>query len=378
MADAPKMVRTKTPGVYKQGKRYVSVFRDGEGRQRKERFRTYDQARRSKHDRESQVADGTYAPSRKTTFKDYASEWIEGYAGKRQEVRARTKADYRRHLESYAFKYFKERKLSSISPRDIDNFVAWLRSEEKQERKLTSKTIERILVPLRLCLESAYRHGEISNNPVLGVVIPKPKKIQEDDDLVKAMTLEQLGRFLACVPEDWRLFFETLAATGARWSEATAWRVRDLDEGASCLKVRRSLSRLGEAQPPKTEQSRRDIPVSQKLLAKLKAEVSGRSPEALIFGASNGSPLRAENVRRRQLEPAAEEAGVPWAGFHTFRHTAASLLFAGGANIVEVQKFLGHHSAAFTLDTYIHLVEGKSGSVFDLDELLKSVGESQD
>jgi hypothetical protein len=41
----------------------------------------------------------------------------------------------------------------------------------------------------------------------------------------------------------------------------------------------------------------------------------------------------------------------------TFRHTCASTLFHSGWNAVQVQKFLGHHKASFTLDTYIHLLE---------------------
>lgn len=183
--------------------------------------------------------------------------------------------------------------------------------------------------------------------------------------------MEQLRRFLSAVPSRWRLFFETLAATGARWSEAAAWQCKDLDLERSCLKVRRSLSHLGEEQPPKTDQSRREIPLSPELLAKLKDQVSDRPPEALIFGARNGAPLRAENVRRRQLSPAAQIAGIPWVGFHTFRHTAASLLFAGGANIIEVQKFLGHHLPSFTLDTYVHLLEQDQGPALDLGAMIR-------
>ena len=61
------------------------------------------------------------------------------------------------------------------------------------------------------------------------------------------------------------------------------------------------------------------------------------------------------------LAPACEEAGVEWAGFHTFRHTVASRLFAPGGNAVQVQRWLGHHSASFTLDTYVHLLDNDLG-----------------
>jgi hypothetical protein len=59
---------------------------------------------------------------------------------------------------------------------------------------------------------------------------------------------------------------------------------------------------------------------------------------------------------------------VPWAGFHTFRHTCASLLFAAGKNVKQVQEWLGHHDAAFTLRTYVHLMDGGLGDAGFLDD----------
>jgi hypothetical protein len=56
MAPAPKMVRTKTPGVFKRGLRYVVVFRDAARKQRKEAARIYDDARRLKNKREAESA----------------------------------------------------------------------------------------------------------------------------------------------------------------------------------------------------------------------------------------------------------------------------------------------------------------------------------
>ena len=46
-----------------------------------------------------------------------------------------------------------------------------------------------------------------------------------------------------------------------------------------------------------------------------------------------------------------------WVGFHTFRHTCATMLFRSGWNAVHVQRFLGHHKPSFTLDTYVHLLD---------------------
>ncbi len=86
----------------------------------------------------------------------------------------------------------------------------------------------------------------------------------------------------------------------------------------------------------------------------------------LAFPSLNGTPLHYSNLFRRVLRPVAEEIGAPWAGFHSFRHTTASLLFAGGRNAVQVQRWLGHHSPAFTLATYVHLLDGDLGDALDL------------
>jgi integrase len=98
---------------------------------------------------------------------------------------------------------------------------------------------------------------------------------------------------------------------------------------------------------------------------------TGATHEERVFPAGNGQPLRQENVRRRVLRPAAEEAGVPWAGFHAFRHTCASLLFERGKNVKQVSRWLGHHSASFTLDTYTHLLDEGVGDALDLDAELR-------
>ena len=68
-------------------------------------------------------------------------------------------------------------------------------------------------------------------------------------------------------------------------------------------------------------------------------------------------------LRRRVLAPAGKAAGVPWIGFHTFRHTCASRLLAGRKNIAQVSRWLGHANPAFTLRTYAHLMDEGLGDV---------------
>ena len=60
---------------------------------------------------------------------------------------------------------------------------------------------------------------------------------------------------------------------------------------------------------------------------------------------------------------------MPWASFHTLRHTCATMLFRSGMNAKQVQMWLGHHSPAFTLAVYVHLLAddvGEAPAFFDL------------
>jgi integrase len=79
----------------------------------------------------------------------------------------------------------------------------------------------------------------------------------------------------------------------------------------------------------------------------------------LVFTGERGGRIDQSNLMTRVLKPAAVEAGLgewvresdgtlradTWVGFHTFRHTCATILFRSGWNAVQVQRWLGHHRA---------------------------------
>ena len=155
--------------------------------------------------------------------------------------------------------------------------------------------------------------------------------------------------------------------TGIRIGEAVELRWKDVDFGHKRLQVRRRLYH-GKVAPPKSEQGSRDIPLSTELARTLWTQ-RGRDDE-LIFTSMRGCQLDRDWLWKNVLKPTAKTAGVPWAGFHTFRHTCASILFAEGKNPKQVQMWLGHSDPGFTLRTYVHLIDDGMGSAdfFDATE----------
>lgn len=368
-----KLETTRHSGIFKRdgarGTTYVVVYRDASGRQRKETAATLEDARKVKRRREG---GDTHAAGR-LTFAEYAREWVE-----RHPVRESTREDYRRHLDGWLIPFVGEkRKLADVSPLLVNQLVAHLRAVEKPRAKragrsepLADSTIASILKPLRACMGQAVREGLIAHNPTRDLHLRRRETIDDEDaEDVRALTHEQLAAFLALVPERHRLMFRFLAVTGLRVSElfALQWRHLHLDGSAPHVAIRRAYVR-GRLEPPKTRHGRRKVPLPHQLVVELRAwhaQTEWPRDEDLVFPSMTGGPHNYGNLRHRVLVPTGQEAGVPWVTFHTFRHTVASLLFDQGRNPKQVQRWLGHHSAAFTLETYVHLLSD------DLDEPLE-------
>ena len=105
---------------------------------------------------------------------------------------------------------------------------------------------------------------------------------------------------------------------------------------------------------PKSHQ-RRTVPLLPLVVDDLVQQLAGREPDALVFTAPEGGPLRISNVRHRMWDPAVRDAGLVGLTPHGLRHTAASLYVAAGTPPKVVQRILGHASIAVTLDLYGHL-----------------------
>jgi integrase len=381
---AARMEKTRTPGIYKRGSRYVFAYRV-DGKQRWESCRTLDEARRKKAARQTDVVRGEFEERSRITLHEYAHEWIERYQGTgRRGFREETRSEYRALLDNYALSHFSSQaRLTDITPRHIASFVGWLceqtkssATKEDPDRRvpLSDKTVRNALGPLKACLATARREGLIRHNPATDVALPHRARMDDDEGRPRPFprvegeggeVIETMEMVVERVAEMHRLMFELLAATGLRRSELLVLEGRHLMLGGERPHVRvrqRVRRRRGEGLvigPLKSRYSKRDVPISRSLADRLSAHGAGQ--DQLVFRSAAGSVLDPDNLAARVLVPACAEAGVAWAGFHTFRHTVASRLFAEGRNVVQVQRWLGHHSASFTLDTYVHLLDNDLG-----------------
>ena len=280
------------------------------------------------------------------------------YGSDEQRGSARTVADYRSTLERNAVPFLGKLKLREVQIRHLKLYAAHI-----AERGVSVNTVRLALAPVKAMFADAHEEGLIPTNPSAGLRLATKAPVEnEDGEIVKAkaITEEELKALLAAIPARYTLMFELMAVTGLRTSELLALQVRHLDFGRCRVLVRRRLYR-GVYASPKSRFGSRDVPLSKGMAQRLWTLYGAAYPGALLFCTEAGTAYDRANLRR-VFKKAAATAGVPWASFHTLRHTCATLLFESGKNVKQVQAWLGHHSASFTLDVYIHLMPDGMGS----------------
>jgi integrase len=196
---------------------------------------------------------------------------------------------------------------------------------------------------------------------------------------MRPLNLEEVKQLLTVVKEDWlfpAIFLEL--GTGIRRGELLGLRWRDLDLDTGLLKVRQTLVRVGNHdatnggrktrlifQEPKTNPSRRTIPIPEDIIEELKRHKAQQAQEKLLMGQAyedyglvfcqaNGQPIDPRNFTR-YFERLLKQAGFPHMRFHDGRHSFATLMLELGESPKVVQTLLGHTKIATTLDIYSHV-----------------------
>jgi len=266
---------------------------------------------------------------------------------------ANTLSSYRRDLDRYGthLSALGRTALSEVVEDDVAAFLAGLRSGNDLHRPLSTASAGRAVVAVRGLHRFALREGWTAVDPAREVRPPAPAR-----RLPKAISLTQVEALLAApdlsVPLGLRdrALLELLYGTGARISEAVGLAVDDLDRDAGLVR----LSGKGGKQrvvPVGSFAARavegylvRARPV---LAARLTAPGRGEASSALLLNARGGRLSRqsAWTVLRACASRAALEVEV---SPHTLRHSFATHLLDGGADVRVVQELLGHASVTTT------------------------------
>jgi integrase len=319
------------------------------------------------------VKKGTHkAPSKSITVEEACEKWIKGVEADGRE--RSTLAGYRQHVALHIGPRLGKTKLANLTDDKVEAFRDDLLAN--MSRPLARK----VFVSFRQMLK-ASKYGHIAQGIMIKRDKRHTKKLEIGRDIPTPAEVKRLAN--AAKDPKTRALLLLAALTGLRASELRGLRWSDVDLKHLELHVRQRADKYYEIGSPKSETSRRTIPIDQAILLPALREWKLACPKGeadLVFPDSQDRPTHHE-ILFRLLTALQEEAGVvdkskeAKYGLHAFRHFFASWCInsraKGGRELPpkEAQELLGHSSITMTLDLYGHLFPKRN----DPAELAQSV-----
>lgn len=326
-------------------------YRDRAGREHARHFERKFEAERWLAEVSADMLTGRYCDPRagRKTFRAWYEEFAE------RQVWAPTTADVA--ASTLRQVPFADMPLSAIRRADIERWVKSMStSSPRRPDGLALTTMSGRLHFVRSALRAAVAERLIAEDPTAGVKLPRNTRATKHHRIIP--TTDQLRAIMAAADEDFRAWIAVCAFAGLRPGEASGLQVEDVDFLRRVIHVRRqiqgnSVGSVRECAPKYG--SARDVYVPGDLTDMLSEHVAKfgvRAPGWLFTREAHPLTRRLYGTLWRNAMTGAgvESVITP----HALRHYFASGLIAGGCDVVQVQRALGHGSPAITLRIYAH------------------------
>jgi integrase/recombinase XerD len=268
------------------------------------------------------------------------------YAAGECHLSGNTVAAYGRDLRHFVL-WLDQRSIAKLSIRDLADYVSWLSA-----RGLAPASIARHIVSLKVFFRYLQLEGVLGDN--LAELLGSQKLWQR---VPKVLSIEQLTRlFVAPRRSDpcWRrdrALLELLYATGCRASEISNLKLCDLhlDQSYCTCRGKGDKERMVPLNP-------RAVEAMNLYLQEERPKLAGKrqtAPEWVMLS-GRGRRLRRERIWELLKQYAHRVGMPPEVSPHTLRHSFATHLLTGGADLRQVQELLGHASIA-TTQIYTHV-----------------------
>jgi integrase/recombinase XerD len=262
----------------------------------------------------------------------------------------KTRVNYRHDVRAFVAWLAAEtpgRAIGEVTPAHVRQYQMALYGEQEGGRRLSVRTQGYRIGAVRCFFRWLVDEQALAYNPAASVRVPK-----QGDRLPRSvLTKAEARRLLDATPmvgardtRD-RAILEVLYATGIRRAELVALSIYDLDVGAGRLLVRAGKGNQDRV-VPLTETAREALTA---YLDRSRPRFAREAAEAHLFVSSrSGGPLRDSDIPRI-VEKAARRAGISkHVTPHTLRHSCATHLLAGRADLRQIQKLLGHRRLSST------------------------------
>lgn len=235
--------------------------------------------------------------------------------------------------------------LDRVAENDLHGLLATLR-----DMGISPRSQARMIAGMRSFFKFLRMEGYILNDP--SQLLESPQLARELPDV---LTIEEIDSMIAAIPADKdeslrnHAIIETLYGSGLRVSELVDARISrlNLDEAVLIVEGKGSKQRMVPVSPVAVELIREWL--SQRSMMKIKP-----AGDDILFLNRRGSPLSRVMIFYIIRDLAAMAGIQKTVSPHTLRHSFATHLLEGGANLRAIQEMLGHESIA-TTELYLHL-----------------------
>ena len=272
-------------------------------------------------------------------MKDYIDTFIR-YLDLEKGASSHTLRAYRKDLREFSESVKCEP--NNLDIIDLRGFIAG-----QIQKGLNKTTVSRRLSSIRSFFKFLYREGYMKTNPAKLVSNPKvPKLLPRFLSVDDVFSLVEKPEGIGFLPARNRAVLELLYSSGLRVSELAGINTDDIHIKESLIKVK------GKGK------KERIVPIGSKAIDAMKSYIIERmllkSKERALFLNRMGKRLTERGVRRIVVKYARALGIHGRIGPHTLRHSFASHLLQGGADLRVIQELLGHSSLS-TTQKYTHL-----------------------
>ena len=262
-------------------------------------------------------------------------------------------------IENHLKTYFKRRRMNTISNKDFQSFVLDKLNFGRLDGKggLSKKTVKDMTVVLKSVLTFAMKH-KIIDKTEFEFKIPRKKKTRK----VEVFNFEERKKICKYVKNnlcDQTLGILICICTGLRIGEICALKWEDVNLRTEVINVNHTIQRIyiNTARKskiiissPKTESSRRKIPIAAELVPLLQ-QFKSNSNFYVISGKKKYIEPR---TYRKFFKKMLNILKISKLKFHSLRHTFATQAIENGIDYKTVSEILGHASVGITLNLYVH------------------------
>lgn len=265
-------------------------------------------------------------------------------------------------IENLILPFFKDYKVTDITPREVRSFQNIL-----LEKDYKNSYLKLISIALSSVFTYAVNFHNLKENPCHKAGSIGNKKSHE----MEIWTLEEFKKFAEKAIENYEIYTacSILFWTGMRIGELLALTSKDIDLESKVISVTKTYTKQKGKQivtSPKTEGSIRNIAIDSNLVKIIQTylkKLYNLNSEDRIF-------MYDATHFRRMLKKFAGDAGVKKIRIHDLRHSHASLLIHLNLNPLLISKRLGHEKVDTTLNIYSHLYPDSTKQMIDLLEKL--------